>query len=233
MDMDGRAVVVTGGTGALGTAVVGRLLDAGADCHVPFIERDEADGFAQAGRPGVHLHGPLDLTSEEDVAAYYRGLDGLWGSVHLAGGFAMAPLAETGRDAFMTQVEINALTCFLCCREAVNAMRRGPGGGRIVNVAAGPGVEPRAGAGMSAYAASKAAVAALTEALGEELAAEGICVNAVAPSIIDTPANRAAMPKADHAAWPAPADIAETITFLVSPASAVARGALVSVYGKS
>ena len=113
-------------------------------------------------------------------------------------------------------------------------MRRGSGdGGRIVNVAARPGVEPRTGAGMAAYAASKAAVAALTQALGEELAAEGICVNAVAPSIIDTPTNRSAMPSADHAAWPPPADIAETIAFLVSPASAVTRSSVVTVYGKS
>ena len=233
MDLDGNAIVVTGGTGALGQAVVGRLLAAGAVCHVPFIDRREAETFAHADREGVRLSGPIDLTAEDEVAALYAGPDVLWGSVHLAGGFAMASLQDTARDDFMGQVEMNALTCFLCCREAVAAMRRGSGGGRIVNVAARPGVEPRTGAGMAAYTASKAAVAALTEALGEELAAEEIGVNAIAPSIIDTPANRAAMPGADHAAWPSPGDIAETVAFLLSPESRVTRGSVVRVYGKS
>lgn len=233
MDLDGRPIVVTGGTGALGTAVVGRLLDAGAACHVPFVEQREADAFAHAGRAGVRLEGPVDLTCEGDVEAFYRGIDGLWGSIHLAGGFAMSDLAETSRADFMAQIEMNALTCFLCCREAVKAMRRGTDGGRIVNVAARPALEPRTGAGMAAYAASKAAVVALTEALGQELAPDGICVNAIAPSIIDTPANRAAMPDADHAAWPSPGDIAETVAFLASLASAVTRGSVVTVYGKS
>ena len=110
-------------------------------------------------------------------------------------------------------------------------MRRAGAGGRIVNVAARPGVEPRTGAGMAAYAAAKAAVAALTQALAEEVAAEGIWVNAVAPSILDTPANRAAMPDADHAAWPKTTAVAETIVFLAAPDNAVTRGAVVPVYG--
>ncbi len=89
------------------------------------------------------------------------------------------------------------------------------------------------GSAMVAYAASKAAVAALTQALAEELASEGIWVNAIAPSIIDTPANRAAMPTADHDRWPKPAEIAETIAFLAAPENVTTRGAVVSVYGKS
>ena len=98
-------------------------------------------------------------------------------------------------------------------------------GGRIVNVAARPALEPRTGAGMAAYAASKAAVVALTVALAEEVAKDGILVNAVAPSIMDTPANRAAMPKADHAAWPKVEEVAATILFLASPDNTVTRGA--------
>jgi NAD(P)-dependent dehydrogenase (short-subunit alcohol dehydrogenase family) len=95
-------------------------------------------------------------------------------------------------------------------------MRGTGGGGRIVNVAARPALEPRAGAGMLAYTASKAAVAALTQALAEELASEGIWVNAVAPSILDTTENRAAMPGADHASWPAVEEVAATIVHLAS-----------------
>jgi NAD(P)-dependent dehydrogenase (short-subunit alcohol dehydrogenase family) len=106
------------------------------------------------------------------------------------------------------------------------------GGGRIVNVAARPALEWRSGAGMIAYTASKAAVAALTVALAEEVAKRGILVNAVAPSILDTPANRQAMPKADHAAWPKVEEVAATILFLASSDNQVTRGAVVPVYGR-
>ena len=131
----------------------------------------------------------------------------------------------------MNQIDINLVTAFLCCRAAVTAMTRTGAGGRIVNVAARPALEWRTGAGMAAYAASKAAVAALTVALAEEVAKAGILVNAVAPSIMDTPANRAAMPKADHAAWPKVEEVAATILFLASPDNKVTRGGVVPVYG--
>ena len=104
---------------------------------------------------------------------------------------------------------MNLLSCMLCCRAAVTAMAGG--GGRIVNVSARAGLEWRSGAGMVAYTASKAAVAALTAALAEEVAKDGILVNAVAPSIMDTPANRQAMPKADYALWPKVEEVAATI----------------------
>jgi NAD(P)-dependent dehydrogenase (short-subunit alcohol dehydrogenase family) len=126
-------------------------------------------------------------------------------------------------------MQINATTCFLSCREAVKSMEGREG--RIVNVAARPVLVPTGQ--MTAYTASKAAVAALTLSLAEELSESSIWVNAIVPSIIDTPANRAAMPDADHSAWPKPDEIAETITFLASPQNSVTRGALVPVYGKS
>src|ERR1041385_9255529 len=107
------------------------------------------------------------------------------------------------------------------------------GGGRIVNVAARPGLIPERGAGMVPYTASKAAVAAITQALAAEVAGRGILVNAVAPSIMDTPANRASMPQADHTKWPKVAEVASTIAFLASPENTVTRGGLVPVYGKS
>ena len=125
----------------------------------------------------------------------------------------------------------NTISAFLCSREAVKAMRGR--GGRIVNVASQPGVEPRRGAGKVAYAVSKAAVAALTLAIAEEVAEEGIWVNAVVPSTMDTKANRRAWPDADPSKWPKLDEVAATIAFLASPQNLVTRAALVPVYGRS
>ena len=231
MDMNGRNVVVTGGAGALGAAVVGRLLGAGAVCHVPALDDGEAERFPHAGSDRVRLSVAGDLAEWEAVDRYFAGIGGLWASIHLAGGFDMGGIAESPPDLFERQVSMNAATCYLCCRAAISAIRAAGDGGRIVNVSARPGVEPRTGAGMAAYAAAKAAVAALTQALAEEVAGERVWVNAVAPSILDTPANRAAMPEADHDAWPKTDEVAQTIVFLASPGNAVTRGAVVPVYG--
>jgi NAD(P)-dependent dehydrogenase (short-subunit alcohol dehydrogenase family) len=229
MDFSGKAVVVTGGTGALGTAVVGALLTAGARCTVPFVHEAEAQRFPHRGDPNVALIAIANLADEKEVGKVYSGLTP-WASIHIAGGFAAGKVAETGHGALMAQLESNLVSCFLCCRAAVNAMR---GGGRIVNVAARPALEWRSGAGMTAYTVSKAGVAALTVALAEEVARDGILVNAVAPSIMDTTANRAAMPKADFDKWPKVEEVAATILFLASPDNKVTRGAIVPVYGKS
>jgi len=226
----GAHVVVTGGTGALGSAVVGRLRQAGAVCHVTNFVAAELDHFPHKSDSGVHVATGIDLADEAAVTRFSASLLSLWASIHIAGGFAMAPVAETSGADFTAQFRMNALSCFLCSRAAVGAIRAGGKGGRIVNVAARPGIEPRLGAGMVAYAASKGAVATLTQALGEELAGEGIWVNAVAPSILDTPANRAAMPDAPHDRWVAPDAIAELIVFLASPDNRVTRGAVVPVY---
>ena len=121
----------------------------------------------------------------------------------------MAYLLDTELAEFERMWRMNVASCFLCCREAVRSMRTGSNGGRLVNVAARPALVPTAG--MSGYASAKAGVAALTTALAEELADERIWVNAIAPSIIDTPGNRAAMPNADHQRWPSTADLARAI----------------------
>jgi NAD(P)-dependent dehydrogenase (short-subunit alcohol dehydrogenase family) len=231
MDYRDRHVIVTGGTGALGAAVVGGLVEAGAICHVPYVVATEAERFALRRHDRVKLVAMSDLGDEADVARLFGTVNQLWASIHLVGGFVMAEVARTTKADLMKQLEMNLVTAFLCSRGAVNAMT--DHGGRIVNVAARPALEPRSGAGMAAYTASKAAVVAFTIALAEEVAKLGILVNAVAPSIMDTPANRAAMPKADHAAWPKVEEVAATILFLASPQNAVTRGAIVPVYGKS
>jgi NAD(P)-dependent dehydrogenase (short-subunit alcohol dehydrogenase family) len=240
VDFAGSHVVVTGGTGALGRAVIGALRAAGAVCHVPNLVAAELDGFPYASDPGVRIVRGVDLADEAAVRVFYQALPPLWASIQLAGGFAMAPIAEMSGEDFMAQFRMNALSCFLCSAAAVAAFRArgqpGPGGargGRIVNVAARPALEPRLGAGMVAYTASKSAVAALTQALAQETTDEEIWVNAVAPSVLDTPANRAAMPDADHHRWVAPGDLAEILVFLASPANRVTRGAVIPVYGGS
>ncbi|MGF6230497.1 NAD(P)-dependent dehydrogenase (short-subunit alcohol dehydrogenase family) [Inquilinus ginsengisoli] len=231
MEFQDRHVVVTGGTGALGAAVVGLLLEAGATCHVPVRDLKDSRRFAHRGHDRVVLSPVPDLADEAAVAAFYGALPGLWASIHVAGGFAMAPIGDTDKAMLQQQLDTNLVSAFLCCRAAVAAI--GQGGGRIVNVAARPALEWRQGAGMTAYTASKAALAALTVALAQEVAGQGILVNAVAPSIMDTPANRAAMPKADHAAWPKVEEVAATILHLASPDNKVGRGAIVPVYGEA
>ena len=130
MPLSGRGVVVTGGTGALGRAVVGRLLAQGATCHVPVFDRSELDGFPHTGHAALRLIEGVDLTREGAVAAFYEAVPSLWGSIHIAGGFDMAPIAEASEAHFRKLFDMNALTCFLCCREAVKAMRRtGAAGG--------------------------------------------------------------------------------------------------------
>jgi NAD(P)-dependent dehydrogenase (short-subunit alcohol dehydrogenase family) len=229
MDFSSKHVVITGGTGALGTAVVGGLLAAGATCIVPYLHEAEAQRFPHKDNANVKLIAVTDLADEAAVAKVYAGLD-LWASIHIAGGFAPGKVADTDKSVLKAQIDGNLVSCFLCCRAALGAMKAG---GRIVNVASRQALEPRSGAGMTGYTIAKSGVATLTIALAEEAAKDGILVNAVAPSIMDTPANRKAMPKADFDAWPKVEEVAATILFLASSENQVTRGALVPVYGKS
>ena len=233
MDFRDRHVVVTGGTGALGTAVVDALLQAGAFCHVPYVSEPEAQSFPHRAHPRAKLIAVGSLSDEAAVARLFDAAPNLWASIHLVGGYAWGPVSETDKAALTQQIDLNFVTCFLCCRAAVRAISRGKAGGRIVNVASRPALEWRSGANSAAYTATKAAVAALTVALAQEVAKDGILVNAVAPSIMDTPANRKTMPKADFAAWPKVEEVARTILFLASPDNQVTRGAVTPVYGRA
>jgi NAD(P)-dependent dehydrogenase (short-subunit alcohol dehydrogenase family) len=231
IDFEGKAAVVTGAAGALGRAVVEVLVGSGAVCHLPVLDRASADSLGGLGSSRCTVVPGVDLTSERAVSLFYASVPSLWASIHVAGGFAMAPVENTTLDEFQKMMGINAVTAFLCTREAVRRM--GDAGGRIVNVAAASALDGRRGAGMAAYAASKAAVAAMTQAVAEEVKGRGIWVNAVAPSILDTPANRAAMPDADHDAWPKVDEVARTIVFLASPENRAARGGVVPVFGRA
>jgi NAD(P)-dependent dehydrogenase (short-subunit alcohol dehydrogenase family) len=224
--VDGRNVVITGGRGALGQAVVGVFVKAGARCHLPVRGEDGGGGAGAAITTGI------DLTDERSVASYYAGLPPLWASVHLAGGYAGRPILDTALSDLRQQLDLNLVTAFLCAREAVRNMRRTAGaGGRIVNVSSRAALVP--GGGAIAYGVSKAGVNMLTAVLAEEVKADGILVNAVAPSIIDTAANRQAMPAAKHDRWARPEDLAATILWLASPRNALTSGSVIPVYGRA
>ena len=224
-------IVVTGGTGALGAGVVELFLERGATVHLPMIEPELPKHLAWRDHARVKATPKVSLDDEAHVSAFYESLPGLWASIHLVGGFAMAPIAATSLADFEKQWRLNTVTCFLACREAVKAIRKTGGGGRIVNVASRPVLAPTGG--MLAYVASKAGVASITQSLAAEVLAENILVNAVLPSTIDTPANRVAMPKADHTIWPKPAQIAQSIGFLASSENVLTTGTLVPVYGRA
>lgn len=226
-DLHGLSIVVTGGAGALGNAVVTEFVAAGARVVVPCVD----DGPGERGVAEVRYVPRVDLADVRAVQDFYGELNSLWASVHLAGGFTWAKLEDTSADVVRAQWEMNALTAFLCARAAVAKFRASGRGGRLVNVSSRAAVSP--GAGVTAYAMAKAAVSALTVTLAEELRDEGILVNAIAPGIIDTPANRAAMPDVDHRRWPKPAELARAIHHLVSPDDTVTSGAIVPVYGRS
>jgi NAD(P)-dependent dehydrogenase (short-subunit alcohol dehydrogenase family) len=224
-------IVVTGATGALGAGLVEVLLERGATVFLPMIEPELPSHLEWRGHERVKATPNVSLDDEAQVSAYFETVPELWASIHLVGGFGMAPIAKTSLADFEKQWRLNTVTCFLACREAVKAIRKTGRGGRIVNVGARPVQVPTAG--MIAYVAAKAGVASITQALATEVLGDNILVNAVLPSTIDTPANRASMPNADFAIWPKPAQLAQTIAFLASPENALTTGTLVPVYGRA
>jgi NAD(P)-dependent dehydrogenase (short-subunit alcohol dehydrogenase family) len=229
--LQGNHVVITGGTGALGVAVVRAQVEAGAHCHVTAIETSvPADRFPAGG---VSVTTKVDLSDEAAVTAFYDKLPPLSAVVNIAGGFAWAPIADSSVKVLQQQFSMNLVSCALSCRAAVANFRKGGKGGHIVNISARPALNPRQGANMTAYTASKAAVAAFTVALAEELKTENISLIALAPSTIDTPTNRKDMPKADHASWVKPASIAELIVAHIGLSETINSGALIPVYGKA
>lgn len=235
-----KHIIVTGGAGALGTAVVQLLLEAGASCSVPCYDENELQSFEFKNEANVFARAGIDLTHEDQTQKFYADAveqqGGLWASIHIAGGFGMGAIEDTPAEDFNKQLKINTVTCYNACRAAVHWMRaseESDAGGRIVNIASRPGLEPRQGKGMTAYTVAKAGVAALTESLAAEVVDDDILVNAIAPSIIDTPQNRDSMPDADYDQWPKPEQLAQQIAFLVSPTSEVTRGGIIPVYGRS
>lgn len=228
-----HVVVVTGGTGALGRWIIRAFVGAGLEVHVPVRGEgrvDEVDAFLHQELPGrapIRVSWtPCDVTDPEAVASFVEKVRESSGRLDVlvngVGAFAMAPLVDTDPETWRRMMETNATSTFLCSRAAVPLMKE-TGGGAMINVASIPGLEPE-GAGMSAYAASKSAVVSLTRSLAEELRGDGITVNALVPTVIDTPANREAMPEADTSAWLHPREIADVVTFLAGAEGRIVNG---------
>lgn len=211
----GISVLITGSSGALGSAVSSAFAAAGARVAAP--SRAQADLTTAAGaRAAVQF--ALDTHSRLDAA------------IHLIGGFASGgPVDQTSDDTWDRLFSLNARSAFLLFRAALPVLPKP--GGRLLAVGSRAALD--CPAGLSAYAASKAALHALVRTTAAECASAGITVNAVLPSTLDTPANRAAMPAADPSLWVAPASVAQLLLFLASPAARDTSGALIPIYGRS
>ena len=225
--MEGKVVVVTGASGALGKVVVEVALARGA--RVAGIDHAVAQIAASAKRielGSVDLTDPaLAKTAIDAVAACFGRLDAL---LNIAGGFAFETVAEGDTRTWQRMYALNVLTALNASRSAIPHLIASPAG-RIVNVGAMGALQ--ASSGMGPYAASKAGVHRLTEALAAEWKGR-ITVNAVLPSTIDTPANRASMPKADFAKWVTPRELADVMLFLAGDAASAVTGALLPVSGR-
>ncbi len=234
---EGKVVLLAGGTGGLGRAVTLAFLEEGAKVVVTYRKQEELDALKiAAGVNTAQLDGvAVDVTDEaavrqliEKIVGKYRRLDAM---VNTVGGYAGGTkLWELDTKVFEQMLALNLRSGYALSRAAVRAMLK-EGHGAIVNVASKAAVDHAGGA--AAYAASKSAAVALLDSLAEDLKGSGVRVNTILPSIIDTEANRKAMPKADFAKWPKPEEIARVILFLCSDDARVIHGAAIPVYGDS
>lgn len=228
--LQGKRIIVTGGFGVLGSTLGKYLLVQGA--QVALLDRSDAP-VALLDLQGLLCQGGVDLTSAasagvafDRVAAQWGGIDAL---VNVAGGFAWETVEQGQWETWDRLFQVNLRTAVVSTQSALTHLLASKAG-RIVNIGALASV--KASSGMGAYAASKAGVARFTEALAEELKDRGVTVNAVLPSIIDTPANRADMPDADSSRWVTPEALAAVVAFLLSDDAAAVTGALLPVSGR-
>lgn len=220
-------VLVAGGTGALGSAVVRELVDAGFGVAVTWIAERERERLADLPVEQIRA----DLLDPDDAAAAVAAVDGLEAVVNLVGGYSAGPsVGEASLEDFEKMLRLNLVPGFNLAHAAMPALVE-RGGGAYVGVSARAALRPFAGA--AGYISAKAAVLAFVQALDAEYRGDGVRANAILPSTIDTPANRASQPDADFSKWVAPEAIARVVRFLVSEESAATTGAAVPVYGRA
>lgn len=221
-DFTGRTVIVTGGSGALGAGLATAFNDAGADV----VGVDRAAPDERAIVDGVRYE-TADLTDDASVAALFDAVGTPWAVVNTVGGFApKSPLSELDPEDLEKQLHLNLMTAAVVTKHALRVMQP-VGAGRIV-LTSSKAATATSSNGF-AYSVSKLAVLHLARMAAEEVAGTGITVNSVVPSIIDTPANRASMPDADHDRWPKIPDLARVYVFLASPSSGAVNGAALPV----
>ncbi len=237
MSLTGKVALITGGTGALGRAVTAAFVGAGATAVVPYIVESEVPECKAClgSRADAPSFLKADVTVEVEVQQLVRTVVERLGRIdillNLVGGFVGdLPVAALPEATWDHMLDINLKSAFLCCKHVVPVMRRG-GGGRIVTVSSRAAI--KVFPGISAYAAAKAGLIAFTETLASEVLKDNITVNTILPSVIDTPANRKAMPGADSSAWVKPEEIARVLLFLCSEASREISGAAIPVYGRA
>ncbi|MEZ0285689.1 MAG: SDR family oxidoreductase [Thermoleophilia bacterium] len=229
----GGVIVVTGGTGGLGLGVCRALQQTGRPLVVTWVLERELERAREALGPDADLR-RADVTDPARMDALAGELDageGVWALAHLVGGYRDGdPVASLDLDAWDQQMDLNVRSAAVAMRAFLPAMVR-RGGGRVVAVSSRTALRQFAGA--SAYAASKAALIALVAAASEEVKHDGVTVNCILPSVIDTPANRAAQGDADHSRWVKPEEIGNVIRFLTSPEASAVTGAAIPVYGRA
>src|SRR5271170_5177949 len=234
-----RVAIISGGTGALGRTVSEHFLANGAKVAVPYIIDGEVPLFnQQLGNrfpASSSWLSKVDVGDEQQVAKFVEETAGKFGKVdiliNLVGGFwGFKTVADTTLAEWQAMFDINLKPTFLLCRAAVPVMQKNKYG-RVVSVSSRTGLT---GAGeFAAYAITKGAIKTFTASIAEEVLGDNVLVNAIAPSTIDTEANRKAMPKAKHENWVTPDDIARTIAYLCSEDCAVTSGAVIPVYGRA
>ncbi len=231
-----QVALITGGTGGLGRAITLAFLHEGASVIATYIKKDEAEALRDAVGSHAHLELlPLDATDEAACRALVDGITARHGRldvlVNAIGGYAGGkPLWETDRKTYDLMLALNLHAGYNLARAVVPVMLRAQSGA-IVNIASKAAFDHAAG--NAAYAAAKAGALAMFDCLAAEVKGTGVRVNSVLPSIIDTEANRKAMPDADFSKWPKPEQIAQVILFLCSPEAKLVHGAAVPVYGES
>lgn len=229
--MHERHVLLTGGTGGLGSGVTPVFLDQGVTLTLPYMKEEAVESLRRSLTPAELARinfVKTDLTNESSIEALMNGMPHIDALVHLVGGFSMGPTHQYSLEQWQQDFNLNLTTTFLVCKHGLRRMLE-RNYGRIVTVGSGAAVSPKGQ--LAAYSASKAGVIALTQAIAAETKGTNITANTVLPSVIDTPFNQSVMGSENKDQWVTPQSLAQILCFLASDKAADIRGAAIPVYG--